>query len=88
MAFTLSQATLGLIVRSDVFLPNRRKETVTNLAFTAYTLTEKLPTAFLGMVYEAIMYKYTDIRRCMTYATGCEKEMRGRTKESKKDQIN
>jgi hypothetical protein len=71
-----------------VFLPNRRRETVTNLAFTAYTLTEKLLTAFLGVVYEAIMYKYTDIRRCMTYATGCEKEMHGRIKENKKDQLN
>jgi hypothetical protein len=71
-----------------VFLPNRRTETVTNLAFTAYTLTGKLLTAFLGMVYEVIMYKYTDIRRCMTYATGCEKEMHGRIKENGKEQIN
>jgi hypothetical protein len=70
-----------------VFLPNRRRETVTNLAFTAYTLTEKLLTAFLGMVYEAIVYKYT-IRRCMTYAAGCEKEMHGRIKENRKGELN
>jgi predicted phage-related endonuclease len=71
-----------------VFLPNRRKETVTYLAFTAYTLTEKLLTAFLGVFYEAIMYKYTEIRRSVTYATGCEKEIHGRIKENRKDQIN
>jgi hypothetical protein len=71
-----------------VLLPSRCRETVINLAFTAYTLTGKLLTAFLGMVYEAIMYKYTDIRRCMTYATGCEKEMRERIKENRKDRIN
>jgi hypothetical protein len=75
-------------VKSDVFLQNRRRETATNLAFTAYTLTEKILTAFLGMVYEAIMYKYTDIRRCVTYVTGCEKEMHGRMKENRKGQIN
>jgi hypothetical protein len=70
-----------------VFLPNKRSETVTNLAFTAYTLTEKRLTAFLGMVYEAIMYKYTDTRRYMAYAAGCEKEMHGRIKENRKGQL-
>jgi hypothetical protein len=75
-------------VRFDVFPPNRRRETVTNLTFTTYKLTENFVTAFLGMVYEAIMYKYTDIRRCMTYATGCEGKMNGRIKEKRKDQIN
>jgi hypothetical protein len=70
-----------------VFLPHRRKETVTNLAFTAYKLTENFVTAFLGMVYEAIMYKYTDIRLCMTYATGCEGKMHGGINKMT-DQIN
>lgn len=89
MAFTLRrlQAYI-LIVRIDMFLPNRRKETVTNLAFTTYKLTEKLLTAFLGIVSEAILYKYTGIRRCMTDATECEEEMHVRIKENRKDQIN